>query len=1042
MASGKIVDVDVDRAASNGASEWLEGPFVGRAAALAAALEAVQGGFAGRARVVLVSGEPGVGKSRLAREVTARIPHRAVWSSCWEGDGAPPFWPWLQVLRALRAEGVESGRVRGDHGSLGELLGLRADDDAQAARFRLFDAFADIAAEATASGPLLLVIDDLQWADSGSLRLLRFLCSDVRGDGLAVIATCREDSASRMAGEIADPVGELAPGCLHVRLGGLVEAEVAQLCEQLGAGDVDATALHRRSGGNPFYVREFVRLGARAAESVPASVDAVVALRLDAIPVAARETLVGAAVLGATFDVATVGELLDRDPADVLDALEDAHGAGLVTTAGPARFGFVHAVVQEVLYARLRGSDRTRLHARAALVVERRTSGRAVVDIAHHHLHAALGVDPQAAVSAERAAEWSYRTCAYEQAADWYRHALRLMPPGTDPAREAELLVRLGDAALAAGDMADARDSFRRAAAAARECASAELLARAALGWGSGQGGFEVPLHDSTQVALLEEALAAVGPSASGLRARLLSRLSVALSAGDQEHRRIELSEDAIAAAREVGDLAALGHALAAHSDATAGPDYSEARRDEAGEIVELARRSMDRPLELLGRRLRAVASLELGDIAGFDADVARFSELADELRQPLYSWYVPLWRGLRLLMLAAFDDAAAATDAARDLGRRAQSANAVALTLTQWWVAERLQGRFIEAATEMRAVLGLESGATPMVFGDAEHRLRAVIAAQLGDRAAAYAQLDLLLAGGHERRPIDSEWLPDVAQLAQVAVLADHAEAAAVLYDQLSPYAHRYCIEGIGAAFTGSVHWYLALLANAMGNGEEAANHETAARRAHRRVGLVGDPPRLAPAATPPVVESFADAPALRAALIDEGATWAITFAGTTRRLRDSKGMRDLAILLGRPQREVHCLELAAGADVGGDVGPALDESARRAYQQRIQDLQEDIDDARTAGDLVRAERAEGELDALVEQLSQAFGLSGRARVRGSAAERARTTVTSRVRAAIRRAAAVHPDLGRHLQHSVHTGTWCRYAPEHPCDWQIETRR
>ena len=174
--------------------------------------------------------------------------------------------------------------------------------------------------------------------------------------------------------------------------------------------------------------------------------------------------------------------------------------------------------------------------------------------------------------------------------------------------------------------------------------------------------------------------------------------------------------------------------------------------------------------------------------------------------------------------MLAAFDDAAAATTAARDLGRRAQSANAFALTFTQWWVAERLQGRFIEAATEMRAVLGFEPGGTPIVFGDAEHQLRAVIAAQLDDRAAAHAQLDLLLAGGLEGRPKDSEWLPEMAQLAEVAVLAGHAEAAAVLYGLLSPYAHRFCVEGIGAAFTGSVHWYLALLADALGNRAEAA--------------------------------------------------------------------------------------------------------------------------------------------------------------------------------------------------------------------------
>ena len=618
------------------------------------------------------------------------------------------------------------------------------------------------------------------------------------------------------------------------------------------------------------------------------------------------------------------------------------------------------------------------------------------------------------------------------------------MAPGTDPAREAELLIRRGDAALAAGDLADARDAFRQAAAAARECGSAELLARAALGWGSGQGGFEVPLHDSTQVALLEEALAAVGSSASGLRARLLSRLSVALSAGDQEHRRLELSEDAIAAAREVDDLAALGHALAAHCDAIAGPDHSEARRDEAGEIVELARRTRDRPLELLGRRLRAVASLELGDIAGFDADVARFGELADELRQPLYSWYVPLWRGMRALMLAAFDDAAAATDAARDLGQRAQSANAFALTFTQWWVAERLQGRFVASGDRDASRARLRTRRNT----DRVRRRRTP--------AARASSPPNSMTG----RPPTPSWTccsPEVSRAArrtpngcrrwrswrEVAVWLVMPRLPRCCTSLLSPYAHRFCVEGIGAAFTGSVHWYLALLADALGNRVGSGTPRSGS--APRRIG--GSASSAIPRASrlrrrPQSSRRSPTHTASRAVLIDEGATWAVTFAGTTRRLRDSKGLRDLAILLGRPQQEVHCLELAGGADVGGDVGPALDEHARRAYQQRIQDLQEDIDDARAANDTARAERAEGELDALVEQLSQAFGLSGRARARGSAAERARTTVTSRVRAAIRHAASVHPDLGRHLQHSVHTGTWCRYAPEHPCDWQIETRR
>jgi hypothetical protein len=174
-------------------------------------------------------------------------------------------------------------------------------------------------------------------------------------------------------------------------------------------------------------------------------------------------------------------------------------------------------------------------------------------------------------------------------------------------------------------------------------------------------------------------------------------------------------------------------------------------------------------------------------------------------------------------------------------------------------------------------------------------------------------------------------------------------------------------------------------------------------------------------------------------ASLLREGATWAVTYAGTTRRLRDSKGLGDLAVLLARPGQEIHCLELVGGADVGSEAGPALDRQARRAYERRIRDLQEDIDEARDLNDPARAERAEAELDALVQQLAEAFGLSGRSRSTGSAAERARSAVSWRIRAAIRHAAEVHPEFARHMQNAVRTGTWCTYRPESAVAWRID---
>lgn len=178
---------------------------------------------------------------------------------------------------------------------------------------------------------------------------------------------------------------------------------------------------------------------------------------------------------------------------------------------------------------------------------------------------------------------------------------------------------------------------------------------------------------------------------------------------------------------------------------------------------------------------------------------------------------------------------------------------------------------------------------------------------------------------------------------------------------------------------------------------------------------------------------------PAPEAARLErEGDVWAVTYAGRTVRVRDLKGVADLAVLLRRDGEEVHCLELMGATDVG-DAGPAIDDQARRAYQARILELQREVDEARAANDPARAERSELELDALVTELSRAFGLSGRSRGAGSSVERARTAVTFRIRAAIKRIAEQHEPLGTHLSHSVRTGTWCAYRPERAVRWVVE---
>ena len=449
--------------------------------------------------------------------------------------------------------------------------------------------------------------------------------------------------------------------------------------------------------------------------------------------------------------------------------------------------------------------------------------------------------------------------------------------------------------------------------------------------------------------------------------------------------------------ARSVGDQRALGYALAARCDANSGPDGSEDRITAAAEIVGLAEVTGDRQLELLGCRLKVVALLEIGDIGAVDRALERFALVADRLRQPLYRWYVPLWRGMRALMRGEWSAAAQYGADAEVTGTQAASGNAVALTFTQWWVRQRYEGHQREAGSAMADLLGESSAAPRFTAGP-----RAVIAALTGDQEKSRALLVEWLHSGLPDRIRDSEWLPETAQLAQVAVAVGAHEVAERLYADLRPYAHRFCVEGIGAAFTGSVAWYLALLATFLGRSAEAGEYAAQARAAHARVGLIGEPPPLAGTwESPGSPASAAPVPEPGAALEWEGATWAVSWAGKSSRVRDSKGLRDLAILLSRPQQEVHCLELVGGSDVGTSPGPALDEQARRAYEQRIRDLQSDIDEANEMADTGRAERAEEELDALVQQLSEAFGLTGRSRATGSAAERARSAVSWRIRAA-----------------------------------------
>jgi tetratricopeptide (TPR) repeat protein len=994
-----------------------------------------------RGWVGLVGGEPGIGKTRLAAACAARLAEDGfgcAWVSCPEDNGAPPFWVWGQLLDQL---GTGDVMRRGT-----------GETEPGLARFLLFEAVAAGIREAAAIRSLLLVVDDLHWADLGSRRLLAAIRGALATLPVVVLCTYRdtEPAADTLCAEVSPE--------RHLVLGGLAPGELAAAVRMATGSAVPGALLERlhvRTAGNPYFAAEAVRLlraegGLDAltqlpAELLPPTVRAVLERRLARLPAADAGLLRLAALIGDELDPPLLAEVSGEPLAAVAAALAAGRAARV---AGHDRFA--HPLVREVLDAQLGPADRSRWHARVgALLARRYEAGTVGPAAAARHLLAAaeLGGETEPAVEFARlAAADAVRRAGYEDAVRLLSAALALADPDRD---RGELLCALGEAALAAGDPARARAAYAEATGLARRTGRAELLAAAALGLAGGQGGFEIDLRDPDRVAVLTEALRAQPDDDAPTRAALLGRLSLALAFTEAvPERREALSNEAVAMARRLGDPAVLAAALAARCDAISGPDYVAERRAAAAEIIELARAAGDRTGEMLGRRLLVVALAEAAEWSAVDAEISAYARLAERLAQHRLTWYVPLWRGARALMrgeLAAADEHARALS---ELAERAGSANARLLGLVQRFVRLVGEGRAGELAGDFAEIVGLIPD-EPRSAACAQ----ALLNACRGRLAEARADLDRVMAG---TVPRDGEWLPKYTQVSVAAVLAGHRAAAELAYQQLTPYAGQCAVEGILAGSWGSVAAHLGLLARYLGRAEDADAHfaqaaeldaaagAALAARTQEWAGGGGAPHRIAvpvPGRTtllalPPAAAGPGPAEPSAGVFRLDGDVWTLRYAGRTVLLRDSKGLRDLAVLLARPDEQTHVSELTRAAGfLGSDAGPVADRRALAAYRERLRRIDAEFASAEVG--TAEAEALNREREALLAELSAATGLGGRRRMAGSPAERMRKAVTYRIRHAIARVSDVHPELGRHLRASVRTGTWCSYAPEQRVDWR-----
>ena len=852
--------------------------FVGREQEMDTLREQLEATFAGHGRVAILTGEPGIGKTRTAMEFAtyARLRGaRVLIGRCHDEEGMPPYWLWVHLMRTYIAE-RSLATLRTELGSgaaaiahvITEVRNRFPDlptppsQDPTHARFHFFDSFTQFVKTVAKNQPFVLILDDLQWADTPSLLLLQFLVREIADAPLLVVVTCR-DIPRVSPSPLTETLAALtrAPSSQTLLLQGLSKSEVARFIEITTAtmpGEELTAAVYHGTEGHPFFLTEVIRLLATEGNPsllpnngpmafdlpLPQGVRSAIEGRLTQVSEACRQLLTTAAVIGREFDFKVLEGLLPSSSPALLNLLDEAIAARLIASVASlaGRYGFSHALVRETLYESLSLGRCLHLHQQIGEVLEQRYSDvveEHLAELAHHFLIAAQcgGNVTKAVGYARRAGDHALKLLAYEEASTQYERALQalaLQPPQEQI--RGELLLALGEAQRRAGNIPTAQEHFLAAAATARQQRArdkqraAVLLARAALGYGATL--FLPTNRDPVLRGLCEEALDLLGDAEPILRARITAQFAIWWYPGDPERARA-LSEQTVQLALQINDPRTLAVAFWVRRYVIAFPENLEERLTLSTAMVTLGQQRGYREVEALGHQWRTADVLEQGDRSEVDHEIAAHAQFTEELQQPQLRWHNLVFQAMNALRQGQLIEGERLVHEALNSGLRVQSQSPFIFFNAQLYQLRTFQGRFQDLEETVKHLI--QQYPHFIIWQCA----LAYLYCELNRREEASRIFAPLAADDFASLPRDLNWSISVALLSETCCFLGNTRAAGLLYDQLLPLAKQHIVVGQAVASYGSASYYLGLLATTLERWREAEAHFTHALAANVQMAV-----------------------------------------------------------------------------------------------------------------------------------------------------------------------------------------------------------